>query len=1333
MNPYAKILSALLISLTTMTGLSQITKQQAISFVMDSIVGNKADSMNVFMEADSLDRAYYVTSPYDSILSPYQRYWLFFIDQAPDYYWTHPCEYVQIDYSTGEHNIIPHRMPPIRYTAVLEPISVPILYNAECPDFNIEYNPPQMMPENSNLHAVMFTGGDIQGSCAFWNALSHMYCGLREHGFPKENIFVLSASGVQDASYNPSLDLDNDGSPIPDIIEQECNVTNIQQIFSNLNLGPADLLYVFVTTHGGLDIFGNPNEDALWYLYNNQELKDSEFAEMIRPLNCAQMIFCFWSCFSGGFTGDLLDLEYFGDPLNLTKKTILTATNCELLARNLPPFYDIALMDQFNYLLGTAIRGWHPDKENRAPWNVTHPLGSDPDFNDMFPANPVEFNFDLPENDGNGDGIQEFQEIMNYIAEYDAQFHDFGSKVYTNGFHQDVPEHPTPDLQSIFGITGKVGHSQTVTGDFLIGGPLSVESGVELTLDDETTFYVFNSAVIVKPSIQSQSLNGGILTIDGGKLTSANNTSTWKGVEVWGHSDQSQTPETNQGSLFINRGGTIENAQIGVMASKRNGQDPRIPQQGYSGGIVMADDAHFINNTVGVYFDSYSYYDHSTFNKTSFVTNTDMIEGEVPDYFAKIYDVNGIRFKGCTFENTAPVPQEQQPYLRRGTGIFGFNAGFRVDETCLSGDIPCSQPQPSRFEGLYRGIYAMNGCGTYSPFVLNSVFQDNLKNVYLSGFNGISHATVLGNTFRVIHPSEYPIDSVYGLYLNNCSGYHVEGNRFYSETVYADGIGLVINNSGTPSNEVYRNTFYNLCYATVSQNENRNYNPPLHLGGLCYKCNQFVREDLEKPNSYDFSITYNMQYGNTTGIAKNQGTYISGTTFSPAGNMFKPSPPTGHYDFYNSGNAIDYYYHNSSSLPFRLKPLPQYIYGTVTSTPVEADFTESSCPSTIGNITPEILVEQLITATDSSNSLGIFLTTLVDGGATESLNYDVESSTPPQALQIRNELLTKSPYLSDTVMKTSVVKDEVLDNAMIRDVLVANPHSAKSDEIVGMLEERAVPMPDYMIEQILAGEDTVSAKEVIEANKAYWDGVCAKSYHKLIRYYKSDSSSIANDDSLVWLMNYRNTAEAYYDKATWYHSKGEYSQAYNVLNSIPSVFSLTPSQIETHQNFIDFLALSEQIKADTVHPFGLDSITQASLQTIAEDNLGIPGTYARNWLIAAGKINYQEPVILPDTGLKSSKKKKFKGVKETEDGSILSVFPNPAYDHCVVKINTGDLTGSGILNLYNENGLILQSYAVMRTQDQISIPTAHLKSGIYLIVLDLESKQRDKVKITVIN
>jgi hypothetical protein len=336
-------------------------------------------------------------------------------------------------------------------------------------------------------------------------------------------------------------------------------------------------------------------------------------------------------------------------------------------------------------------------------------------------------------------------------------------------------------------------------------------------------------------------------------------------------------------------------------------------------------------------------------------------------------------------------------------------------------------------------------------------------------------------------------------------------------------------------------------------------------------------------------------------------------------------------------------------------------------------------------------------------------------------------------MQIRNELLEESPYLSDSVMKTSVTKEDVLDNAMIRDVLVANPHSAKSDEIINMLENRTITMPDYMMEQILAGEDTVSAKEILEAKKAWWDGEAAKAYTRLINHFKGDSITPANEDSLNWLFTYRNDLASQYDKAGFFHSKGEYSQAEIILNSIPFTFNLTPPQSAIHNAYLDFYEISKHIQNDTVSAFRVDSVIASFLQIIVNSNTGIPAAFARNILIADVKMIYQEPIILPDTSLKQLKKNKYKGGNETVESSILNVFPNPANDYFIVKIQPGQFSGQGKLNLFDEKGILIRSYPVTLKQDQIIIPTSNFISGLYLLVLELDRKWISRIKLTIIN
>jgi len=1329
---FKKALSVIAFGLITMFGAAQISKQQAITLVMDSVVGNQSDSMNVYIDSAMLTKSYYVLSQYDSILSPYSYYWLFFIDEMPEYGWAHSCKYIFIDQTNGNHWMISKRLPPLRY-GELEPVSTPIVITSVTPDFNIPYVPPNdSITENNHLFAVMFTGGELNSgdNTIFWNALSHMYCGLIEHGFPKDQIFVLSADG-DTLQTNPSLDLNND--TIIDILEKPCSKENLDSVFRNLQnvMDDGDMLYVFVTTHGDLNL-SNPGESC-FLLWSQEQLWDYEFAEMLDSINCAQMIFNLWACHSGGFADNLNYLQN-----NDAKKTILTCTDWfHIIPRT--GINSELTMDKYNYLVCTALRGWHPDRANNAPWVAKYPIGSDPFFAELFDT--IEINYD--EVGGNNNGIQEIVETVNYIRTYDFTFDTFGLKVYNWGFLED--------LLSLYGITGKVKNTQTVNGNFLIGGPLSIESEVELTLDEYANFYIFGPGINIQPegtftdlgtlylpetaqitvnsSLEPQTVGGGKLIIDGGELTSITNNELWNGVEVYGLPEFSQTYRTLQGELvqgqvILHNGGTIRNARVGIMASRYTRRG--IGEYGYTGGLIYADSGYFINNKIAVQFDPYYYPNLSRFERCNFLTTGELLDKSASQtYFVKLLGVNPINFVGCTFENTRS--DNEVHYSNRGMGIFSENSGFYINAFCLDQFNPCTHKRNSIIEKLTRGIYAMNSGTTNSIYIYDALIYDNYQAVYFSGFKEFSSVSILSNTFR---NGQAPYWS-YGLYLNDCSGFHVENNEFFELNLNPVTIGLIVNNSGTNNNEIYRNTFHNLKFATVSQNKNRNYDPPLHLGGLCYKCNKFITDSLTEPNKIDFTITYDGQFTNTTGIAKNQGTYLN-STFGPVGNMFQPNPASNHYDFYNEGNGIDYYYHSNNALQFRLQPKPENIFGPVNTFSVFDYFDENSCPSTLGGGGGEEDFVKMDHAKEQSDSIGNILNNLVDGGSTFLLNFDVITSTPPEALQIRNELLSESPYLSDTVMKSTAAKENVLDNAMVRDVLVANPHSAKSDEIISLLENRTVPMPDYMMEQILAGEDTVSAKEILEAKKTHWDNEINKAYNRLIRRFKGDTTTPTSEDSLIWLCSYKNTPGSYYDLATWFHNKGQNFKSDSILNLIPMVFPLTNKQQENHQAYIELFNIAAEIVADTTGVFNVDSVRASALQAIVNTNNDIPGAWARNTLIAAGKITYQEPIILPDSSLKSTKRDKYTGAKHAKTSLKLKVYPNPANDYFIVEYQLKNNLSRGTINILDVTGTLMKSYVVSDKINQVIIPTIDLMTGFYLVTLDIEGIRVESGKINVI-
>lgn len=440
-----------------------------------------------------------------------------------------------------------------------------------------------------------------------------------------------------------------------------------------------------------------------------------------------------------------------------------------------------------------------------------------------------------------------------------------------------------------------------------------------------------DARIIVKP--------GGTLVIDGGIITNTDGCDQfWKGIELWGNSALTQIPENNQGKVQIINEGKIENAEIGVLVGKRLGDNINF-DPAYAGGLIWCTDGNFVNNKFSALFTPYPRYNHSFFRKTDFITSNSLNNTTLPDCFVKVLGTSDVKFYGCSFKNTRNW--NVGAVGDRGTGIYCNNSRIYVLEQCLLEVIPCTSFLPSSFENLSRGVYAMNNGSITHVDINNTNFYDNVKGLYLSGYSGASNSIVTNSNFRVYRPGEEYIDS-YGMYLNECSGYKVEENTFYSEGISCDGVGLIVNNSicndQTEVNRIYRNTFTNLDNASIAQNINRN---AISGEGLCYKCNKFF------DNYSDIAVTKDpfLPPSPNFGIAVNQGANSAAPT-GPAGNMFDYTPLHSHWDLDNGLAHFNYFYHYYVPSGYRVRP--DYKNGQITLYPKYVTFNEATaCPPSI--------------------------------------------------------------------------------------------------------------------------------------------------------------------------------------------------------------------------------------------------------------------------------------------------------------------------------------------------------------------------------------------------
>jgi len=844
----------------------------------------------------------------------------------------------------------------------------------------------------------------------------------------------------------------------------------------------------------------------------------------------------------------------------------------------------------------------------------------------------------------------------------------------------------------------------TWNNDTCIYQDIIVNSGATLTIHSRVAL-PGDASIIVK--------RGAMLVVDGGTITNACK-GLWRGIEVYGTSNQPQQPNY-QGTVVVENGGTIEHAETGIRAY-RTLTDGH-PDYAYTGGIVIGDSGNFIDNKTGIEFPDYRLYSMSLFKNCNFIT-TGLLPGkEEPDYFIKMTGMTYIHITRCTFENTSE-------YGFYGDGIYSLNSTYFIDHGCIVEHSPCPGYETCKFIKLHRGIYATDdGTNTYVD-IRNSDFINNERGIYISGIDG---ARITSNYFLIPTPDRSLIE-IYGLYMNESTGYHVEDDEFVHDGDNLGFMGIYVRKSGTAYNSIYNNFFNNLKYGIIADDKNRHAN----YEGLCIKCNDFTNCE------WDILITVNPNQpaSQDYGIAYNQGvsSLISSDDTAAAGNRFS-DPPWLYANIDNAHfcNWVNYYFHSQTPPPSD-KLIPNPALGAIYLEENENSFysKEGSCPSKLeggGGEGKEKMDEASYTIEIKESALQV----LVDGGNTEELNNAIFTSFPDEALEVTQQLLDDSPYLSDTVMKSAIFKENVFPNAMVRDVLVANPHSAKSKEILQALDEKTNPMSDDMIAEIIQGQTVTGAKEALESEIAFWRQQRSRIYGELFHLYRNDTTNSWAKDSLIDLLQNVPDLQAKYSLVYQFLKSNEINQASIVLYNIPQNMEMNGDEQQEYDYFVALFDILLQERTDTTGLCNIDSTQIETLFVLSENDQYLPGVYARNILINLKKMVYDEPFNIPDP-LKSLKPNtNFRNeTKPQVTNTLLKVFPNPAKNYIVIDYDAGEIGNHIMITISDMTGKLIFVKTVNKNHDQIIVPIINWDEGIYLVRLIINNKIENNTKFVLL-
>ncbi len=834
-------------------------------------------------------------------------------------------------------------------------------------------------------------------------------------------------------------------------------------------------------------------------------------------------------------------------------------------------------------------------------------------------------------------------------------------------------------------------------------GNITIDSGAVLTVKKEV-YMPTSSNVFVKP--------GGKLIVDGGKFTHACG-ERWEGIEVWGNSSAIQLP-TTQGWVEVKNGGTIEHAKVGIFASKST---PIGYVATYDGGVIKCDSAFFINNQIAIIFKPYTYPSASGFYNTTFETNNDYFGTNYPDDFMEIWDMASMDITYCSFiNNNNDVDNDEH------NGVFCRNTDLNIWGRCTGGD-PCTNWEHGLFKNLDFGVHAYYTSSSSAVLdVRNTDFENNFRGMYISG-SDVCRLT--SNNFEI--NEDFETDGGCGLYLDNCTGYWVEENLFMNDSATATGLGIVVNNSGGDANEIYRNNFANLEQGISAQEQNRD--TRIRIQGLQILCNDF--------DSCDADIFVPEPSVSSRGIAPNQGVANSTDPEDMAGNeFFYEESSTDFDDINNEGSGIDYFYDNNLIYDV----MPEDYYGVdLEAVNTIPDWSPAyGCPSQISSggggtkSTNLSYQEQLVYYTGLVESTETTLLALIDGGNTETLNTEVELSMPPETMEIYTELMNESPYLSETVVESAIEKETVLPNAMVRDVMVANPQSANSDQLIEKLEERVTPMPNYMRAQILQGKSIVSLKQELESQLANYKLKQSRAINGIVREYLADTiNPVSSTDSIVALYESVNDKGIKYRLAFLHLQREEYDLGTTVLDAILTGYELSTEETSEHDIMVDYFNLVKGIKQDSRTELDANEDEIQELVNIEQLSNGIVGAYARNVLLALEEIEYLAPIQLPNLYKSSKEAEELLEIINSEAPSQLSVFPNPSKGYVIIEYHQ-EMEKDGTIEIKDVNGITIKKVYINILEDQVIVGTHDWKPGVYIASLIIDGISIESCKFTLV-
>ncbi|TVQ82055.1 MAG: T9SS C-terminal target domain-containing protein, partial [Flavobacteriales bacterium] len=581
--------------------------------------------------------------------------------------------------------------------------------------------------------------------------------------------------------------------------------------------------------------------------------------------------------------------------------------------------------------------------------------------------------------------------------------------------------------------------------------------------------------------------------------------------------------------------------------------------------------------------------------------------------------------------------------------------------------------------------------------------------------------------------------STYGLYVKSSINFSVEGNLFQMAgnaptymPIDLNGfpVGMVVNSTYTEMDAAYRNTFEGLELGILNLGQNRTND----WDGLQIRCNIF------NDCSHDILVPIPDLYPENS-VSHFQGyAQVGWTPQDLANNLFSHTnnDPNIISDFDNNGPYLLHYFRPFDPSEPRFEPRGNHIFRLHDGPQPDPTDWNDRCPQGFlvikmdTTLVPSSLQRVVLDSLKNDYLSDVeALGQLIDQGNTPQLLADIFSYPESEYYYMFLDLMAQSPYLSEGVL-IEVINLSNFPDVLLRNLLMENPQSVSSENILTAIIERTPALPQYMIDDILNGTDLFGPKEALESRIAHKN---AKFKRFGVAVLKALTSEMAKDDEQAWLtdsllsvLDAINTPHTMLMKAAFLQNYGmsgyelAYQAAISLLNGSDSLIQ------GEFEGFAEIMELSLSIE---------DSLSTNDIQTLEAwrySNYPAAQSLAYSLLLEYGVATDSmliDPLVTPASMLKTQRNRP--STQLSVNPNRMKLYPNPARDYTVLHYELKGVERTLNYRIMDLSGrtVLHGSFKAKVTGDEI-ITLPNVANGAYIILVEeVNGEPLESIKLNI--